>query len=417
MMTRSKPNRNNELYYFYFPLAFLLFPTFPRLTSNGDYIVFMFGVGFVLFTFLFLFRSIKVPLKVSAYFLIMLLCLSWSLGLDGYNGIVTFSDISELAKVLCYFVFFLYLYNSRGDPQSILNGFIKLIWVFSLFVVVFNLLDVFNLLGFREVSYYLYKRESVPILGNKAISPFFTTYNFASFMLWPMSFFFLCAFKCRGLSYRIKSLVMFFLVFVTILLSQSRSSLLTIAIALLLMLFLILNVKRMFVVAGGVSLMVFFGIYYIQELKELMPYMFDGIEQISQGNSNSVNYRQDQIDYVFDKINTPLGFGVAKSLYMFESLYSLYPSRYGLFFLVLFLFACVFTSFIYFSVSRRSAFNPVQSCFALSLFVWYITYPISGLSSAHHDTTKFSLFFYGFLGLALYLNQSFKRQESLLSSN
>ncbi|HBC3451406.1 TPA: O-antigen ligase family protein [Vibrio parahaemolyticus] len=405
-MIESQAPKNSSLYYFYFPLLFLLFPTFPRFTGHGDYIVFLFGVGFIVFNFLLVRQKIMVPAIPSIYFLLMLLCLSWSLSLDGYNGIISFSDISEMAKILCYFIFFLYFYNSKSSPDDILTCLVRLIFVFSVFAVVFNLLDVFNLFNFREISYSLYKRESVPILANKAISPFFTTYNFAAFMLLPMSFFFLYMFKANRFFIRIFAFVMFFSILLTILLSQSRSSLITVFLAILFMLFFVITIRKITVVIGVISLLLFLGWYYFEDLNELMPYMFNGVEQIIQGKSNSVNYRQEQIEFVFEQLNSPFGFGVSKSLYMFESLYSLYPSRYGVLFLVLFISLCVVTSLVFYSTSRRDNLTSAQRCFVLSLCVWYLTYPVSGLSSAHHDTTKFSLFFYGFLGLALFLNKS-----------
>ncbi|MBY8100949.1 O-antigen ligase family protein [Vibrio fluvialis] len=397
--------KSKSILYCYFPLLFLLLPTFPNITGAGDYIVFLFAVSFVCIAFALARTSIVIPVVPSTYFVFMLACLSWALFLDAYNGVIGYSDISEVIKVCCYYLFFLYFYNAKLKPGELLSLVVKLIVIFSMFAVIFNFLDVFSLAGFRNISYLLYKRESVLILNNKAISPFFTTYNFAAFMVLPLSFFFLCAFNLNKFSQKFISAIGFVAIFFVIMLSQSRSSLVTIFVALFLLLLLVINLRRTLMLGFLFILIVAGFIYNFERLNELVPYLFEGVENILQGNNNSVNYRQSQIKFVIDNTTSPFGFGVSKSLYMFESLYSLYPSRYGLLFTLIFLFTCVFISYLFFIHSKYVFDNKGHKSLLLALGVWFITYPISGLSSAHHDTTKFSFFFYGFVGLALYLNR------------
>lgn len=406
MVSKLKRFTSASIFYCYFPLLFLLLPTFPNITGAGDYLVFFFAVSFICLTFVYSRTGIMLPIVPGLYFSFMLFCLSWALFLDGYSGVISYSDISEIIKVLCYSIFFLYFYNARLKPEELLGCIVKLIVIFSVFAVVFNFLDVFNVGGFRRISYLLYKRESVIILNNKAIAPFFTTYNFASFMVLPLSFFFVCAFNLNRISHKLLSILSFLAIFFVILLSQSRSSLLTIFVALIMILLLIIRPKQIFSLLVLFTLVVAVFIYNLDQLSELMPYLFEGVEQIQQGNSNSVSYRQSQIDFVIDNTTSPFGFGVSKSLYMFESLYSLYPARYGLLFTLIFTTACFFVSYLFFVHSKRPNLDKYNKCLLLALSVWFVTYPVSGLSSAHHDTTKFSFFFYGFVGLALYLNRA-----------
>jgi hypothetical protein len=147
-------------------------------------------------------------------------------------------------------------------------------------------------------------------------------------------------------------------------------------------------------------------------------YLYAGLRLLAEGNNNSANYRLDQIFMVID-LNEwlILGAGVSKSLYMFESLYSLYLYRYGLLGLMAFLFLCCLMVFCSFRLAKLTEFSEYKIHF-LAVGFWFLVYPINALSSSHHDTPKFAIIFYGLAGVVckLYLTRvNMAKSQKMLS--
>lgn len=337
----------------------------------------------------------------------MLCLLMISLVQDALKGILIASDVSEILKVACYCIFFVYFYSCDSSVRLVSNNLYKLYLYVSLFIIIFNIFDVFSLFGFRDLSYILYKRETVGILSDKAVSPLFTTYNLASFLMLPIAIFLNSFYLSVGFIKKVKYFTLFFLLMLIVLLTQSRSSLICLILVILLVFIMNADIKKWLLFIIIVICSVATVLYNLEFISKILPYTFNGIQQMLEGKSNSANIRAEQIAFVFNGVESFSGQGVSKSLFMLESLYSLYPYRYGILFTMLFLFLCVYISYLFYKYSRSIDDFKIKSLY-IGLAVWFFTYPVAAISSAHHDTTKYSFFFYGMVGFAFYLKNAKK---------
>lgn len=395
----------HKLFAYVLPLMILLSPTFPNaIGMTGDYLVFVLLISVALVR-LRLSKSYKINSIVGAYFVLAIILLSVSLWFDVLANYISASDIIEYLKVIAYFLFFISAYSIKGDVISCVYWQSRLIMAISLFSAIFAFLDVFDVLGMRSISLLAYKRD-IPILNNKALVPFGQIYQFAAFMILPLSISLVDFLK----SYRARSFFLFATFLFVVLLSQSRSSLVAVIFAIFVAVVISGKVRNLLLLALIVLGVVVFVFSYFEEIGLMFPYLVNGVSSLLDGSNSSANYRSDQIEYVIDSSYLIFGQGVSKNVYMFESLYSLYLYRYGVVFLGLFLVLCLVTSYFYWKSSSRCDCKQVQN-FLLGSSVWFFVYPVAALSSAHHDTTKFSYIFYSLMGSAFLLYQSNKQEK------
>ena len=250
-----------KLYYLYIPALIILFPTFPTiLKGQGEQLIF-----FVQFISFIIFTKIKIPQKQSLTSILILLSFFFILCLSIFMDIikeqVIGGDFVELCRPIIAFYFYIFYRYSDFNILKIEKTFEKLIsFVFTILAIYVILEFIFPHL-IRPISFFLYKRESLPILKNKAIGSFSQTYNFAYILILPTIYGLNKYIKTRNY----KSLSFFIICFLSILLSQSRSMYITFALALASCWFMPIykkNAKNIFYLIGGI-IIITIGIYFL----------------------------------------------------------------------------------------------------------------------------------------------------------
>lgn len=389
--------------YLIIPIVFLLFPSFPTLLSaGGEQIVFFLEI--ITIIVLGILRVYRVQVESSGvliYVSFFFYSIIFSLLCDIYKGTACFRDYFELIKPFAFLIFFLFYRNSNIKTTEIEN------MTFKALKIVFSILIVYCILEFlfpdpvRNFSYLIYKRESVPILNNKAIGSFEQTYQFAFILLLPISYVYIRFLKQPSLL----RFLIFAAFFFVLLLTQSRSMYFTFAVCLLVCLllpFLYSSVQStlriLLLIIAVVSLATIIFISYEKELRDTFAYAFSGIESMASGSNNSVNTRAAQLDWALENNHfTIIGAGIGKEEMMLESFYSLYYYRYGILGIGLFLFLSLYTSLLSYRIAKNE--NDNNALLYYTLFVFYLITPMAIMSSCHQDTPKISLVFYGLIGL------------------
>ena len=389
--------------YLIIPIVFLLFPSFPTLLSaGGEQIVFFLEI--ITIIVLGILRVYRVQVESSGvliYVSFFFYSIIFSLLCDIYKGTACFRDYFELIKPFAFLIFFLFYRNSNIKTTEIEN------MTFKALKIVFSILIVYCILEFlfpdpvRNFSYLIYKRESVPILENKAIGSFGQTYQFAFILLLPISYVYIRFLKQPS----ILRFLVFAAFFFVLLLTQSRSMYFAFAACLFICLLLpflyssvqsTLRILLLVVVVACLVTVVF--ISYEEVLRDTFTYAFSGIESMASGSNNSVNTRATQLDWALENsLFMIIGSGIGKEEMILESFYSLYYYRYGILGIALFIFLSLYTSLLSYKIAKNEDNN--NAMFYYALFVFYLITPMAIVSSCHQDTPKISLIFYGLIGL------------------
>ena len=389
--------------YLTIPIVFLLFPSFPTLLSAGgeQIVLFLEIITIVILGILRVYRirveSSGVLIYVSFFFYSTI----FSLVCDNIKGVVCFRDYFELIKPFSFLLFFLFYRNSNIRTTKIESMTFKALKIVFLILIINCILEFLFPDPVRNFSYLIYKRESVPILNNKAIGSFEQTYQFAFILLLPISYVYIRFLKQPSLL----RFLIFAGFFFVLLLTQSRSMYFTFAVCLLVCLLLpflyssvqsTLRILLLIIAVASLATIIF--ISYEKELRDTFAYAFSGIESMASGSNNSVNTRAAQLDWALENNHfTIIGAGIGKEEMMLESFYSLYYYRYGILGIGLFLFLSLYTSLLSYRIAKNE--NDNNALLYYTLFVFYLITPMAIMSSCHQDTPKISLIFYGLIGL------------------
>lgn len=394
-----------KLFYFYIPAIILLFPTFPSIfQGQGEQIIFF--IQFILFIILTKIQISKFKSYVArCLFFTFFLVLCLSIFFDIIKDQVIGSDFLELCRPIAAFYFYIFYRFSNLNITEIENTFEKLIFF------IFTLLSIYAILEFifphiiRPISYFLYKRENMRVLSNKAIGSFSQTYTFAYILILPTIYGLNLFLKNKTFKY----LIFFLLCFLSLLLTQSRSMYLTFAFAVGCCWFMPIykkNIKNIIFVTTCLVLLLM-GLYFLylqyeSEIRTTFAYAITGFELMITGNNNSVNTRQGQIDWALENNEFIfIGGGISKGVNrLLESFYSLYYYRTGLIGVLIFIGILIYTTFSAYKLSKMESHKKNSTAiFYSSLCVFYLVTPIGLLSSCHHDNPKICLLFYSLMAL------------------
>lgn len=392
--------------YLIIPLFVILVPTFPSILPElmGFQIVFIIEIIIVISC---LIKGVFRPVFTTGttfIFFYFFLSTILSLIIDTLRGVVIGSDFYELAKPIAFLLFFLFYRYSNVNIDNLIGVTQRAIIFCCIFLSVFSICAFLFPSLFRELEFFLYKRSSVPILANKAIGSFSTTYHFAFFLLLPLIYSFIGMVRYHNIKY----LVFFILIFCTLLLTQSRSMYICSGVCLLICLFLPIlhSTTKQSLLTFSLFLLIFAGGIYIffsfkDYLSTSLAYAFEGFQTIIDGTNNSVNVRESQLNWaIANNSLILLGAGIGKDEIMLESFYSLYYYRYGLIGLILSLSIMFYTALKSFKIAK-SYNNDGYSVFFYSLSVFYFVSPLAIMSSCHMDSPKISFLFYGIMGLIM----------------
>lgn len=317
---------------------------------------------------------------------------------------ITVSDFFEIIKPISFLLFYWFYRYSIISIDIIIKYTQKAIFIIFIFLALFSILSFLYPQIFNTIELFLYKRSSVPILANKAIGSFSTTYHFAFCLLLLLVYSFIGMIRFKNIKY----LSLFFLFSCAMLLTQSRSMYLCSIICIFTCSFLPIlhqNFKQSFsTVIFFIIVLLLVGLIFIQyhdEISTNLAYAYQGLSAISEGNNNSVNVREDQINWALhNNFMFITGSGIGKGEMMLESFYSLYYYRYGIIGIILFLFIVLYVSYRSFLIAKHYGDNSI-AIFFYSLAVFYFISPLAIMSSCHMDSPKISFLFYGLIGLIL----------------
>ena len=391
--------------YFYLPLIFLLFPSFPSILPEllGFQVIFALECGAVVALYRRLYCPLvdKNELLVVSYFIFATLL---SLMCDAGRGVVVASDFFELTKPIA-FLFFFWLYRySVVDISLVEKQTIKALWVVFLLLSLWSVLSFIFPGQFYPLEILLYKRESMAVHRGKAIGSFSQTYHFAYCLLLPLALSLIALIR----EFKAKYLACFIVVLLAMLLTQSRSMYICTAVCVVVCMLLPIHYKNLRSGSRSLLLLLSLGVgigcvvkCYFDDIAVQLKYAVEGFMTMADGQNNSVNIRQMQVEWAVD--NNPfvvLGAGIGKGEMMLESFYSLYYYRYGLCGVAMSLLLTLHTAWVAYVVASKEYYSHRKlSYFYFSLSVFYALTPLATLSSCHMDSPKISLIFYGLMGL------------------
>lgn len=334
----------------------------------------------------------------GAYFVLSAV---WDVGLELCRDTSSPEDFLEILRPIGFLLFFQYYRYSNVRLDIVESQTIKLLyWTFSL-LGIYCILEFLFPSVFQPISFFLWKRQAVGVLHNKAVASFFQTYNSAYAFMIP---YFLGLIKLiRRIS--LWNILFFFLMLLTLLLTQSKSMYVAAAIGSIACLWIATDFKsakstaRSIVYVGTLALVI--GILFLtyqEEIGDSLKYALNGLEEMSRGESRSLGTRSAQLEWAID--NNYIGFiglGVGKSQILLESLYALYYYRYGIIGICLVLGLIFYSSYCSYKVSLMK--NIRHRVLYEALFVFFLINPLALTSSCHQDMPKTSLIFYGMVGL------------------
>lgn len=396
--------------YFWVPLFIILCPTFPSIIGFGSQAVFVLTIIILLCLGYYGAFNWTISRSVIIYGCFFIGSACWDVFLELMRNKISPTDFLEIFRPVGFLMCFIFYRNSVLPVSMVETQTLKMIYWTFLLISIYCIIEFIFPDPIREVSYFLWKRRDVAILNNKAIGPFFQTYNAAYALLIPLFWSLIQVLKKPNY----KNIIFFVLIFLTLLLTQSRSMYICATLGLCLSIVITTNLKssksiiKMIIIIGmiitiGISLFVI----YQDDLRQILAYAFTGLESMLEGNSNSLNTRESQISWAIDNNHIALfGFGIGKSDILLESLYALYYYRYGVIGIISFILLSFYSGLVSWKVSKST--KGELKFFYEALSVFFIVNPIALSSSCHQDAPKTSLIFYGLMGMVFYRYQYLK---------
>lgn len=394
----------DENIYLLLPVIFILCPTVPKIFHNGlgEQLVFALEVFFMIVLWLYHKYEVRFSYLISAFLIYFLYSLLFSLLCDLLKGVSVLSDYTEIIKPFSFFLFYCFYRYSIIGVEELERKTLRILFATFFFLCIWSIIEILFSDLFLNISYWLYRREELPVLKNKAIGSFAQTYQFGYILLLPFIYVYISFLKRITL----KCFLIFVIFLVTILLTQSKSMYVCAFLIIFCSAFLPLFYENGLSAIRTLSLLgILIGalgvIYWIyqDELIVMFEYAIKGFRNILNGTSNSADARTDQLSWALQNNSLILiGGGIGKGEMMLESFYSLYYYRFGIIgisFYLLMIFIVARKAYI---VAKYERIIKMR-IFYYSLFVFYLLTPIALASSCHQDTPKISFLFYGMIGL------------------
>ncbi len=354
-------------------------------------------------------RNVQLP---SFFFAFVFLFLTEISLLRSVNLTIT-RDIVELIKPIMFFLVFSYGVSIIKDLDGLLDFSKKIILLF-LTMVFFGLLES-KVDFFNFISSIIYKSSREPVQF-KAVLSFISPYTFASILIIPVFYYFslLIFYKNKSIN-----LVFFLISLLCLVLTQSKTILLSFIFTMLIFPPLLLSKHwlpgrlRIASYYCIFSLIIIFSIPLIlMYAEENLRYLYYGFEVIYEQlytmdmksiiySTPSISNRYEQLMDVllFQDVLPIIGKGIVKDIIYPESFYALYLLRYGVIGIILnFVLIYYFSQYAINIARYLCSVDKKMMCFFLALFAYSLSLPISYLSSAVNDQTRSGFLFYIILG-------------------
>jgi hypothetical protein len=406
-------------------LTILLFPLFPTVFGNNSFHVIPFAI---FFSFLILYKRngnrIFMPKNnsthiVISFFFISFLLLSISLFNDIHFQNTSLSYFLGVIKPLYLFLFFIVGFTNKINDFKIVYTFTTFFEIAIILCFCYALFEIIFIEEFKNLIYFLYKRQERLVLIDKATGWFGVTYYLAYFCL--LLFFY--SFFMLSKSFNFKYLFLTLFAFVPLVLSQSRTVIIAFLFGFIIIPFLRISNKNKIIYL----LYLFFSIVtitlyiiYFDFIYDNFRYAYSGIARLTEGidlnDEGSVQTRYKQFLWAFDN-NTykVIGFGLGREEGLaLESIYASYMYRFGIIYLLIYLFII----YKFYQISSKLALlfknNNILYSFFSASSIFYITSPISLLASPSHEMPKIAFIVFIMSGIVYrfnykYLNSNFEK--------
>lgn len=398
--------------FFWVTIAVLCMPLLPPIFESSHVHVNLFLVCFsgliLIVNWNNRLENYNSPFFIYLFTLQVLLALNFLL--NGMDNVVL-GDVPSLFRPLMLCMTFAMVRFLLPVDLEFNEYFLKVFKVFIVLSAIYFFVEMFFPEKFEQFVYGLYKRESRPDL-RFVFTSFFGTSYYAGFVYFTVFAFLFPNFLVK------KSFVNFSLMFLCIIfmfLNQSKLMLITLFFYLFLMFF----IRRGLV---GKFLTIFICIAIVLALMSLLAdtQLTSGLKVSSVSSlrtlifepqsSGTLNVRISQITSILD-LEKFFGMGLGRDEEL-ESWIATYLFRYGIIGLVFFLIFHLVISFNLYSISNLVSLSDAQRTFLLSISLWFLLLPVSQLSSAMIEGSKFSYLYAVMCAVALhniskYQNRSF----------
>lgn len=414
----------------------IFFPTFKAQLDLRFEQIFLFGLWFWI-----LFDMLDKPIKSNKnhypllVLLVTLALLSISV-LRGFEKTTGMRDLIELAKPLFFFTVFYYaslvVWDENNTPR-----FIKKLFKLLLLLSLYGVLEA-NVYLVNELSNVVYK-DSRGAVQYKAVGAFIVPYVYAALVILPI-FYYLMLLLIEDKK-KIRNIIFFLVAVMAVVYSQSR----TIFLSLMWSFFIFFIYVSFFVsyegkkfhltlIASFLMLIGFFYIVFENQINERFFYLYSGLSLLFDKlvaadlfvlitSSPSIENRYEQLRFAIDNqdLVSIIGVGIGKYLFMPESFYALNLYRIGLIGML------VHLAVIYFGIKRsysnirfefkiRSKLSGelrrnqnIIIAFFSSAIIYFMSLPVSYLSSSINEQTRSGYIFY--VTLAIVFAYSRKKVE------
>ena len=390
------------------------FPIFTKWTNSSTGSIFLNTLLIIFSLFCILIRKKYLKFNQSITYINIFYFFIMTVGIISNLSIVIIRDFYEYQRPILYILGFLVgnIYAKRNKISKIFKNLER---IFNIFII----LNIIKIVDYKNIIFSFYQRTR--LMNQTRISgTFISPYDYAYFLIFPMFLFLDRYIKTR----KKKFLLKFILIFISIVLTESRSQFLTMIFSFLI--YFIIKIKFSFslrekrFIKINIGYFIFLLIYIFINFKEKiikkLNYLYLGLysiftKGITADPSSNIRYQQ-----VLTAINEFKIFGNGPSKIrnlFFENQYALYLFRYGILGIIynIILLSCLF--FIcYILLKKIKKYENLSQSLIVAFSIFIFSLPIALLSNNIIDQVRISFFFYFIIGIFNNLeNKNYMREE------
>jgi len=362
-----------------FYLVIFFFPNaiFPNLVFNNAFIL---GLQVLFCTpIIFLLKKVSRITAIYIFFIVILIIFHiTSILANPQSKFVDLSDIFRNFSFLFFFVLGTSIDKVRASyiVEELLVFIVRTLFIFLIVSYLFR--DYFD-----DFENFYGKIDNV--VGGRFFLPFYNPYDLGLFLLFPFTLFLLK-----------RNFISFFISFLLIVGTQSRTALLLMVFILLIVFFRIQSVRKniIYFIIGFIFLL--FILYINIDIDDLSKsYLIDNTQKLLVGESTTLTKRFSQWDYL--NYNNLLGLGVIHTNeMMIENGYLYEFVKFGIFSLFSILFYFLIPLLL--SIIKLFVFRS-QNYFYLAICIWLIVFIIANNANVFLYQVKLSFLYWFIFGV------------------
>lgn len=377
------------------------FPIFTKWTNSSTGSIFLNTLLIIFSLFCILIRKKYLKFNQGITYINIFYFFIMTVGIISNLSIVIIRDFYEYQRPILYILGFLVgnIYAKRNKISKIFKNLER---IFNIFII----LNIIKIVDYKNIIFSFYQRTR--LMNQTRISgTFISPYDYAYFLIFPMFLFLDRYIKTR----KKKFLLKFILIFISIILTESRSQFITMLFSFVVYLIIkikftfSLKEKRFFKINISyllIFLIIIFNIFKEKIIKKL-NYLYLGLYSIfTKGITAdpSSNIRYQQLLMAIDEFKI-LGSGPSKiRKLLFENQYALYLFRYGILGVIYNIIFLLYLFYICYILLRKiKRYNKQSQNLVMAFSIFIFSLPIALLSNNIIDQVRISFFFYFIIGI------------------